>query len=592
MNHIIIYDHMQAGWLSFRDPLEVITARAPGDVISALQRLDQAVQSDNIFAAGWICYEAAPAFDPALRVRGPGKVPLLCFGLFPSYTRLNRLPIGNTSYKVGEWTADISRDIYDDAVDRIRQYLADGHTFQVNYTHRLHADFKGSAVSYFQDLHQAQMGRFGVYADTDDFAVCSVSPELFFTLEGPCLRSRPMKGTCRRGRFFMEDVQYRKRLMISEKERAENLMIVDMVRNDMGRIAETGTVCVEQLFITEQYPTVWQMTSTICAETRVSIPEIFGAMFPFASVTGAPKPRTMEIIAELEASPRGIYTGTLGYWGRGRNAQFNVAIRTVTIDKKANRAEYGVGGGIVWDSDPGREYLECGVKAGVLTLRRPAFSLNEAILWTPEQGFFLLDYHMRRMIRSAAYFQYPFNVDEIENALKASTDSLQGESHKIRLMLHHDGSFDIEPVAVSSIPVTDPCRIRLAASPVFSDDVFLYHKTSHRRQYDQAATGVKECDDVLFWNEQGEVTEFTSSNAVFKIRGKMVTPPVECGLLPGTFRAWLLDRGEVEERVIAVDELRACDAVYLINSVRRWRAGILPDEPGTFGKRRFKKMAP
>jgi len=343
----------------------------------------------------------------------------------------------------------------------------------------------------------------------------------------------------------------------------------------MGRVARYGSVCVPNLFAVERYPTVWQMTSTVKAQTDASVNEIMAALFPCASITGAPKSRTMEIIAELEDTPRRIYTGCVGFIAPNRRAQFNVAIRTVWVDRKTAKAEYGVGGGIVWDSESGAEYEECQTKARVLTEDRPLFSLLETILWTPDAGYFLLDYHVRRLFASALYFDYPADLNEIQAELVALAASLPPEPHRVRLLVDKKGAITTQffPLA-NQVPV-EPAQIKLSPHPIDSRNPFLYHKTTQRQVYETAQASCPNCDDVLLWNERGEITETCIANLVVELGGRLITPSVKSGLLAGTFRDWLLGRREIEERIITIEEVKQAPKIFLINSVRKWREAVL-----------------
>jgi para-aminobenzoate synthetase/4-amino-4-deoxychorismate lyase len=399
---------------------------------------------------------------------------------------------------------------------------------------------------------------------------------LFFRLEGDRLESRPMKGTEKRGLTPEDDRNQAKRLQDSEKNRAENIMIVDMIRNDMGRIAISGSVVPERLFEIERYPTVWQMVSTVTSQTRAALSDIFTALFPCASITGAPKPRTMDIIAREETTPRRIYTGTIGYLAPGRRAQFNIAIRTVLVDRPAGTAEYGVGGGIVWDSETGNEYEECWLKAKVLTDSPPVFDLLETLLWTPADGIFILARHLHRLAESAEYFDIPLSIPFLRSRLnvECSTFNVQFPL-RIRLRVARDGKITLESTPLDLRNASSPVRVRLAAKPVDPGDRFLYHKTTHRAVYEQAKAGVEDCDDVLLWNPAGELTESTIANIVVERNGELLTPPVRCGLLPGTYRAELLEQGNIREAILPVSELSPSDKIHLINSVRKWREAIL-----------------
>ncbi len=389
-----------------------------------------------------------------------------------------------------------------------------------------------------------------------------------------------MKGTAARGMTLAEDLRNAACLYDSEKNRAENVMIVDMIRNDLGRIARTGSVKVPRLFDIEKYSTVWQMTSTVEALTKASFPEILRALFPCASITGAPKVKTMEIIAAIETTPRNIYTGAIGFVSPDRRAQFSVAIRTILIDKFASKAEYGVGGGIVWDSTAAEEYEECLNKAKII-LDPPSprpFQLLETLLWTPDEGYFLLTRHLERLRESALYFDYPYDEALIRKTLDEKVEELPSGPYRVRLLLSRNGE-----VECSSVPLGLPddrlLLVRLARQAVYSRDPFLYHKTTQRNLYEKAQASFRDADDVLLYNEAGEVTESCIANVVILRNGRLVTPPVRCGLLNGTYRAELLDRGEITEDTVTLLELKRAEKIFLINSVRKWREAVLsPDD--------------
>lgn len=545
-------------------------------VLPALRRVETLVEQRGWYAAGFISYEAAPAFDAALRVRPPGELPLLWFGLYARPEVSAALPgLPRLSYHLAGWTPTTGRAEYDAALARIKEYIARGETYQVNYSFRLQTPFSGDSWTLFTELVQAQQADYTAYVDTGRFAICSASPELFFRLDGRELLSRPMKGTVRRGRTLAEDIAQAAWLQQSEKNQAENVMIVDMIRNDMGRVALPGSVRVASLFDVEPYPAVWQMTSTVTAHTAAPLSQILAALFPCASITGAPKPRTMQIIAGLETTPRSIYTGCIGFIAPGRSAQFNVAIRTVLVDQPAGQAEYGVGGGIVWDSVDQDEYAECQLKARVLTDRRPEFSLLETMLWTGEEGYFILPYHLQRLQDSAIYFSFPVEIERIQAELDRLAASLPAQPHRVRLLVARDGSLTCQALPLDLAPDGRPVRLRLAPTPVDPADPFLYHKTTHRQLYEAARAACPDADEVLLWNERGEVTETTIANVVIRLDNEWVTPPVTCGLLPGTFRAWLLAQGQLRERVVTLDELKRSEQIYLVNSVRKWRKADL-----------------
>jgi para-aminobenzoate synthetase/4-amino-4-deoxychorismate lyase len=561
-------------WLFFDTPRQIVTASHVDEVLPALRQIAEQVNAYGLHAAGFISYEAAPAFDAALRTHPAGDFPMLWFGLYEQPQRLSHIP-PTTDYRLGQWQPSISRDAYDQAIAQVKEAIARGDTYQVNYTLRLRADFAGDPWGLFHTMQQAQPTPYAAYVDTGRFVLCSASPELFFQLDGDTLTCRPMKGTAARGKTLAEDEYQSNWLHHSEKNRAENVMIVDMIRNDLGRIAATGSVQTPRLFATESYPTVWQMTSTVTAKSQAGLPDIFAALFPCASITGAPKVSTMRIIAELENAPRQAYTGCIGWIAPGRQAQFSVAIRTAIVDRTRGQAEYGVGGGVVWDSTASDEYEECLMKARLLTENRPAFSLLESLLWTPGEGYFLLDHHFQRISASSDYFDYPLNWVQAHERLNALAATLPAEAHKVRLLLARDGSLDCQATPLAALHKPEPSRVRLTPSPVNSADKFLYHKTTHRQVYEAALAACPGCDEVILWNERSELTEATTANLVLELDGKLVTPPVACGLLAGTFRAVLLEQGEIVEQVLPVTALEHCQNIYLINSVRRWRRAKL-----------------
>ncbi len=556
-------------WLFFSNPIEVIETGDVAEIAGKLTAVEEGTKS-GLYAAGFISYEAAPAFDPAFKVRPPSPLPLLWFGLYEKAETVPALPPGNGSFTLGEWTPSVDQTEYGEAIKRIKDYIAAGDTYQVNYTIRLHSRFQGDPYGFWLKLLRAQPTGYAAYLETDRFAVCSASPELFFHLKGPKLLSRPMKGTAPRGRTLSEDEERMEWLKNSTKNRAENLMIVDMVRNDMGRIAETGTVKVKSLFDIERYPTVLQMTSTVSSETAASFPEIIASLFPCASITGAPKIRTTEIVAELETEPRGVYTGCIGFISPRREAQFNVAIRTVEIDRETSRAVYGVGGGIVWDSEADDEYGECLTKSHLLSAENPDFELLESILWEPDGGYFLLGNHLKRLRDSGEYFCFPIDLKSVQGKLEELTQSLDSQPHKIRLLIDRDGkaTLDSKPIEISKKEKT--WKISIAEEPVDPQNPFLYHKTTNRKVYQNAKNGREGCDDVILWNEEGEVTESTIANVVIRVGEDYFTPTINSGLLPGTYRAKLLEEGKIKAKIITLDELKNADSIHLINSVRKW----------------------
>lgn len=572
-NSVVLQDARSREWLYFQQPIAVLTADSVEQVMPVLEQVQRQVEKQGWYAAGFLSYEAAPAFDPSLRVQPDGSFPLAWFGL---YQAPQPLELPDCQEALGlEWQPSISQAAYQRAIAQIKQYIAAGLTYQVNYSFRLRSQFASDPWPYFCQLARAQESLYGAFINLPDWAICCASPELFFDWTGSTLTSRPMKGTAPRGLTDQLDRQLAQELQQSEKNRAENLMIVDMIRNDMGRIAQTGSVRVEELFAVEQYPTLWQMTSLVESQTRARLPEIMQALFPCASITGAPKSRTMEIIAELENSPRRIYTGTIGFLDPRGRAQFNVAIRTVLVDKQQQTATYGVGGGIVWDSIDHDEYAECCTKARVLTHQPPQFSLLESILWQPGTDYFLLDLHLQRLQASARYFSFPLDLAAVQLQLKALSQTLKPTPHKVRLLVDRQGQLHLEAAPLEISPTLEPIPVGLAPTAIDSQNVFLYHKTSQRQIYDQARQAQPEMADVLLWNERGELTESCLANLVVELEGQWYTPPVSCGLLNGTYRTWLLQQGKVQERILLLEDLPRCSRVFLVNSVRQMQAAIV-----------------
>lgn len=570
-NQVILQDLQGSRWLRFSRPRSILATDQLDQVPQMLARIESVVEDEGLYAAGFISYEAAPAFDSALTVQTAPGLPLLWFGLYDRPDLIDR-PEGKARYWVDQWQPSVSRSEYDAAIDRVKGFIAAGETYQVNYTYRLCTSFQGQAWGLFLDLIQSQEASFAAYIDLGGQAICSASPELFFELNGSQLTTRPMKGTVERGLTLVDDLAKADWLHHSEKNRAENVMIVDMIRNDMGRVSVIGSVEVPTLFDVERYPTLWQMTSTVTSQTEAGLGEIMAALFPCASITGAPKVSTMAIIAELESSPRGVYTGCIGYMAPDRRAQFNVAIRTVVVDLVTGFAEFGVGGGIVWDSATEAEYAESLTKAQFLFERRPTFQILESILWTPDEGYFLLEQHLQRLSDSATYFGFEVDIGRLRLALTDLASSLPSEAQKVRLLLTREGDFRLEAEVIGE---TQPVTVSLAQDPVRADNVFLYHKTTNRSVYDQAKSLRPDRDDVLLWNERGELTETCTANIVVELNGELLTPPVSCGLLAGVFRDHLLATGVAREQVLLLGDLEHCQAIYLVNSVRKWREACL-----------------
>ena len=577
---ILLRDASSGRWLSFDDPVDVLVSRDPSRVLDILVETERRVRDEGLCAAGYLTYEAARGFDASYRTRSGTQLPLVCFGLFRETRPVHTLPQSKLRPVPG-WRMAEARFDYFGKIAAIKERIRAGDTYQINYTTRQVAEGVDDPLALFHGI--AAEAPYAAYVDGGDYTIVSASPELFFRLDRTRIRCQPMKGTAARGMTLAEDRDLEAWLSGSRKNRAENVMITDMVRNDLGRIATPGSVKASELFVVARHPTVWQMTSTVEARTDAPVSEVLRALFPSASVTGAPKVSSMRIIESLERFPREIYTGAIGYFTPQRQAQFNVAIRTAVVDRRTGSAFYGVGSGIVADSDAGDEYAECLTKAKILTspARGSEFCLLETMLWTPDRGVILLDYHLNRMANSAAYFGFDFDAAGARRALESLVRTLDGQRYRIRLLQPRDAAPTLEHEALRESATAPPALVGLAAHPIDPENPFLYHKTTRRDVYEQALRSVSGCDDVLLWNPDGFLTETTIANIVVDMGGERFTPPVNCGLLGGTYRQWMLDQGEIRERKIHMDELPRIHGLALINSVRGERPArlVAPDRP-------------
>ncbi len=571
----VLLRHLTPGgrrWVSFTDPVEHFLAHELDDVGPALDAAEAAA-AGGLWVTGFVSYDAAPAFDGALRSHRNPHTPLLAMAAFTE-ARPSRGPAGRL-FEAGEWTPSVTQDKFESAVRTIREEIAAGETYQVNYTMRLSADFEGDPEGLFAALCRAQRADHLAFVDLGDAAVCSASPELFVRKVGRQIETRPMKGTRPRHPDPVIDRDLIDELVKSEKDRAENTMIVDMARNDFGRIADIGSVETTALHTVESYPTVHQLTSTVIATTDASLRELFDATFPGASITGAPKVATTRIITELEQEPRGIYTGSVGVIEPGGDYEFNIAIRTAWVDRREGRATYGVGGGIIWDSDETAEWNEAHDKARVLHRATRPFRLLETLAWDPGAGPILLDRHLARLAESAGHFGFDCDIEEAKRRLGAIRAE---ETRRIRVLLSPDGALEVQ-VLDPPVRQTEPWRLALDSVSVASADEFLRHKTTRRERYEQAMQGAPDADDVVLWNERGEITETTIANLVLEIDGRAMTPAATSGLLPGTLRAELLANRRISEAVLTVDDLSRADAIWCINSLRGWVPSVMISTP-------------
>lgn len=555
------------GWnLELATPVAVREAWQVCEVLPLLAACEAAA-AQGMYVAVAVAYEAAPAFEPAMKVC-PGSTAPLVWAAFHEAPGSLAWPVSPAS--LSAWRPHASRQDYARALEAIKAQITAGETYQVNYTMPCSATLSGCSRSLFQRLAAAQSAGFCAWFDMGDTRVLSFSPELFFMRRGDAVVVRPMKGTAKRGRFPAEDETLAQELRHCGKNRAENVMIVDLLRSDLGRIARAGTVAARRLFQIERYPSVLQMTSSVTARLRegVSLQDMFGALFPCGSVTGAPKIRTMEIIASLEKEPRGYYCGALGFLAPGGDAVFNVPIRTMTLDSSDKRAVFSVGGGVTHDSQTAGEYQECLDKMAFMQDADREFRLLETLLLA--QGRYLLPQaHLARLAASARRLGFRFDGARVRQKLESAARSRLFGRYMLRLLLARDGELQVNCGPLSPDP--RPWRAAVADERIDSRDVLLFHKTDRREWFTRQQQAHPECDEVLLCNQHGHLTEGCRSNLVLQIGGRRLTPALECGLLPGVMRGHLLQRDIIREAKLVPADLESAEAVWCINSVRGWR---------------------
>ncbi|KKC31598.1 aminodeoxychorismate synthase component I [Devosia psychrophila] len=588
--HDTLDPHGENLW--FTAPRQQLVARNRAEIKTALRQLE-AANAAGLHAAGYLAYEAGFAFEERLAPYLPDDAPLLWLGLYEAPERLTAAEVdqrlaaiaGNATGAAFDITPRWDEARYATAFDRVKDLIAAGDTYQVNLTFKADFRLEGDPVALYRELVRKQAVAYGALINTGEQWILSRSPELFVSSRAGALSARPMKGTLKRGRTVAEDEAGRLVLAADEKNRAENLMIVDLLRNDLGRIAEIGSVKVTDLFTVETYATLHTMTSGITAHRRpeVTTSKVLANLFPCGSITGAPKLRAMEIIREIEGGPRGLYTGSIGHFAPNGDLTLNVAIRTAVIDN-AGRGEIGIGGGIVADSVVEDEYREALLKMAFFTEPAQPVTLIETLLWQIEGGYTLLDRHLDRMAASAAYFALPFDRAAILALLQAQP--FPEPRMRVRLML------DVSGHAVTAVPLPpNPATFRFAIAPgrLNSQSLWLMHKTTNRAFYDeprQHAHAALSVDEVVFLNERGELTEGSITNLFVQSDGTLLTPPLSSGLLPGTLRAELLATGKASEQLLTLDDLERSDAIWLGNSVRglmraEWIREATPKAPET-----------
>jgi para-aminobenzoate synthetase/4-amino-4-deoxychorismate lyase len=569
--------------LLFSRPFEWIVCDAPGDVDAALARAE-AAQAAGRFVAGWLAYELGYVLEPKLAPLLPAvrDGPLLALGVWPAPSRLGGSEIDAWLSSAAAGTCRLAplqpvwpATSYRRAFDRVRAYIAAGDVYQVNLTFPLIGPVAGEPAGLYRDLRRRARAGHGALFHRPGETILSLSPELFVAVDAGIVRARPMKGTAGREPGLEEDRVAAAALAADEKQRAENLMIVDLLRNDLGRVADIGSVAVDDLFTVETYPHLHTMTSGISARLQAGtgLAALLRAIFPCGSVTGAPKIRAMQIIRELEAAPRGVYCGAIGWLAPNGDAAFNVAIRTLVV--RDGIARLGVGSGLVFDSEAEAEYRECLLKAR-FARPEPPFALLETLRWQAGGGYWLLDRHLRRLQQSAEYFQYPCDGAEVRRALAGMAAKLgrQGGTHRVRLLVDDAGGVTVGSAPLATDGAGTPWPLLLSPRRTSSRDPFVRHKTTRRQLYDDEyarlfPTGAGE---VLFLNERGELTEGSRTTLFVERDGILYTPPLSAGALAGVLRAELIAAGRVRERPLYPRDLLGADAVFVGNSVR----GLVP----------------
>ena len=594
--------------LLFHAPVAVLTCTATDQPAAFFARAEEYLRQ-GCYLAGFFAYEFGYLLEPVLRRLLPADpaTPLATLGVYgPPLTydhsqgTFNRPPPWEDgavrtshSYSLANLRLSEPMTRYLASLQQIKEYIASGDTYQVNYTVKLRFDFSGSSIGLYAALRRNQSVAYSALLKFGPQQILSFSPELFFRKTGDHCTVRPMKGTVRRGSTPEEDRQLAEFLRNDPKNRSENVMIVDLLRNDLGRLCTQGAVKTTSMFDIETFETLHQMTSTIEGTLRpgLGLQELFGGLFPCGSVTGAPKIRTMEIIRELEGQARGVYTGAIGYLAPNGSAVFNVPIRTVTL--RGSQGEMGIGSGVVFDSDPEREWRECQLKGSFLTRPTPPFRLIETLLWQPAEGYWLMDHHLERLMASADFLGFHQDGAAIRQQLAELAADFTTHQ-RVRLLLAKDGTIELAHTPCDP-PASDPAAILagsgalLPVTVVFSRqrldsrEPLRYHKTTLRSLYDQerATATAAGYYEVLFLNERDEVSEGAITNLFVQRQGKLLTPALSCGILPGVFRRHLLATAPipVEEAILTLDDLYHAEDIYVGNAVRGLVRAVLAEPP-------------
>ena len=549
----------------FQNPIEILQTNEPKKVIDILNQVELAV-NNGYYAAGFLSYEATAAFLP-VNSFARDEFPLIWFGIFDESS--TEVPKKQNNFKVSNWMPEITQDEYNQAFDEIKNAFQLNQTKQVNYTLQLNAKFKGDSYAYYQTLKEKQQADYSCYLSLENVDILSLSPELFFDLKTDLITLKPMKGTKERGKNSFEDRIFKEELKNSTKDKLENQLIVDLMINELKTISNPNSINVKKPFEISTFPTLFQMTSTIEAKLKANkkLSDIFTQLFPCGSITGTPKIETINFINQLENRNRQIYCGTIGFITPKKEATFNVPIRTVSINKQNEQARYDVGGGITHLSNADDEYNEAFTKAKILNASQKDFDLIETF-GLYQGNFVAYKAHLNRLKSSAEYFNFKIDIDHIDKKLKLLAKKNSSENLRIRLLVNSLGD-----ITITSTPLVidnEIKKVSLAKKPIDKNNIFLYHKTTNRDVYDDLKSDYKNSFDVVLWNQNNEVTEFTIGNLVIEYNNELITPPVSSGLLPGTYREVLLENQIIKENIITKNMLQKATSIWLINSVRKW----------------------
>jgi para-aminobenzoate synthetase/4-amino-4-deoxychorismate lyase len=589
-DHVVLLENTlgvpREGWNDlFIDPVHILQIHHVSEFLPLLAEMQRYVQ-EGYYLAGYFAYECGYFLEKlALLDYKEERYPLAWFGVYRQRYKVDTSLLGLASEispdEIGMTVQglhfDLDEETYRRKVERVREHIRAGDVYQINLTGRYHFRFDGAPLALYARLRQVQRTSYSAYIRTGGQAILCFSPELFFRLDGERIAAQPMKGTASRGRTLVEDERQAAWLQSDSKNRAENIMIVDLLRNDLGRICTLGSITVPHMLRVETYDTVLQMTSTVTGTlaNSTNYAQIFASLFPCGSVTGAPKIKAMEIINQLEETPRGIYTGSIGYIApqtadTPSYALFNVAIRTIVLEQ--GHGIMGIGSGIVHDSSAAEEAAECKVKAHFLTAQPKTFDILETILW--DGNYHHLEKHLLRMAASARYFGYPWDEEHIRTHLitvgAGLAPALRDNRYKVRLRLNCQGELHCECLMIPKTTTNEQLVVALSAEQTDSRDRMYFHKTTYRPLYERAQRFAQKHGyaDIIFFNEKEEVTEGAISNVFIEREGQLLTPPVECGLLAGVYRQCILEGcSSAREAVLSLDDVLGAEKVYICNAI-------------------------